>query len=290
MHTKSRKLKQQRDNLALASQHYSHLTPTQKAIIRHQAEEVEYQKSHSKTDTKVLQGRELFISKEIRSLATTQTQLQTPLELCITLTDELEYPLDLQAHLSYYVLGHDRTIPGIYLTNGNTLFPELPADKDLYKLGYVTTGTFGYQIFTYLFHELLRVQSKSVAPNVEAHYDTPWILPTHPPSFDWEATPTLGPPYLWTYHVHQHTGVEWEECYPWRAFTLTWQKIRSDIFSITINLAYLIRDDIVRLRPPPGFPPIWEIIGDAGGNYHTNPPQRTCRYRIDPWEILSYED
>ncbi|GAI14492.1 unnamed protein product, partial [marine sediment metagenome] len=228
MHTKSRKLKRQRDNLALASQHYSHLTPTQKATIRHQAEEVEYQKSHGKTDTKVLQGRELFISNEIRSLATTQKQLQTPLELCITLTDELENPLDLETRLAYYVLGWPRTIPGIYLTNGNTLFLKLPTDKDIYRLGYVTSGTFGNQIFTYKFLELLRIQSKSVAPNVEAHYGAPWILPTHPPSFDWEAATSLGPPYLWTYHVHQPTGVEWNKCYPWRAFTLRWQKIESD--------------------------------------------------------------
>ncbi|GAJ22318.1 unnamed protein product, partial [marine sediment metagenome] len=36
MHTKSKKVNQQRQNLALASKHYSHLTPSQKAVTRRQ--------------------------------------------------------------------------------------------------------------------------------------------------------------------------------------------------------------------------------------------------------------
>jgi len=289
MHTKSRKLKIQRDNLALASQHYSHLTPTYKAVLRHQAQEVEYQKSHGTTDTKLLTGRELFISKEMRTLFTTQKQLRVPLEFCFILTDELDNILDLEARLEILHYPRWRTCPGIYLSAGNTYFQTVPDDADVYKLGYATMGTFGYQLFTYKYPEFIKVHRKSVAPCISAHYSAPWIVPTHPPSFDWEPITTLGPPILWAYHVHQPTGQAWGQCFPWGAFKLTWRKITPDIFTVTIMLGYLVRNDQVTLRPPPGMPQIWQIIGDEVGDYHTDPPQHTCRFRIAPWQILSYE-
>ncbi len=72
MHLNSRKLQRQRQSFALASQHYAHLSPNQKAISRHQFEEVEYQTSHGKTETKLLMGRQLFIAKDIHELNVNQ--------------------------------------------------------------------------------------------------------------------------------------------------------------------------------------------------------------------------
>ena len=132
-HTKSRKLKRQRGNLTLASQHYSGLTPSQKAITRHQIEEVEYQKSHGKTDTKLLVGRQLFISKEMHSLATTQKQLVLPHELCIMLVDEYLNPLAGTLQLFYYA--HDQwwDLKSDELRTGNWLFSQVPKGQEAYR-------------------------------------------------------------------------------------------------------------------------------------------------------------
>jgi len=50
-------------------------------------EEVEYIQSHGKSDTKLLRGRELFLSKEIHSLSQTGEQLIIIPELCVLVCD-----------------------------------------------------------------------------------------------------------------------------------------------------------------------------------------------------------
>jgi len=132
-HTKSPKLARQRYELSLASQHYSRLTPSQKAITRHQIEEVEYIKSHGKTDTKLLEGRQLFISKEMHSLETTQSQLVLPYELCILLVDEFLNPLDGELWLRYLKSGVWKDIGKEQLTIGNWLFSQTPRAQEAYR-------------------------------------------------------------------------------------------------------------------------------------------------------------
>jgi len=132
-HTKSRKLMKQRANLTLASQDYSKLTPSQKAITRHQMEEVEYIKSHGKTDTKLLIGRQLFISKEMHSLETTQTQLVLPYELCISLVDEFLNPLDGELWLRYFKSDEWKDIGKEQLATGNWLFSQTPRAQEAYR-------------------------------------------------------------------------------------------------------------------------------------------------------------
>lgn len=133
MHTKSKKVKQQRQNLALASQHYSHLTPSQKAVTRHQMEEVPYQQSHGKTNTKLLQGRQLFISKEMLSLANTGAQLLLPLEICIMLVDEDLKPLEGELWLLYWNGQEWVEIDREELYTGSWLFTETPRGQQAYR-------------------------------------------------------------------------------------------------------------------------------------------------------------
>lgn len=132
LHATSKKLNRQRENLALASQHYAHLTPSQKAETRHQFEEVEFIPSHGKTDTKLLTGRQLFIAKEVRSLNVTGKQLLLPLEICIVLTDEEEKPIAGQLWLRYLEneewLDCDREL----LSQYDWLFPNVPDGKTRY--------------------------------------------------------------------------------------------------------------------------------------------------------------
>ncbi|GAI71055.1 unnamed protein product, partial [marine sediment metagenome] len=103
LHTKSRKLARQREILALASQHWSHLSPSQKADWRRQIRWVSRIPPGSKSEDVILKGRQLFISEEIHSLATTQKQLVLPYELCIMLVDEDLNALDGDLSLSYKV-------------------------------------------------------------------------------------------------------------------------------------------------------------------------------------------
>ncbi len=132
-HTNSGKLARQRYELTLASQHYARLTPSQKAITRHQFEEVEYQKSHGKTDTKLLKGRQLFISKEMHSLETTQKQLVLPHELCIMLVDYQHNPLDGQLKLSYLKAGDWIETGKEQLRTGSWLFSQVPRGQAPYR-------------------------------------------------------------------------------------------------------------------------------------------------------------
>ena len=146
MHTKSRKLTRQRENMAIASHHYASLTPSQKAITRGQIEEVEYQKSHGKTETKVMLGRQLFIAKEIRSLNVTQKQLSVPLEICIMLTDQDLNPLEGELWLYCTVTGEWFHLPKDELYTGNWLFTKVPPGYPPYRVYGEALGHFDPEI------------------------------------------------------------------------------------------------------------------------------------------------
>ena len=134
MHTKSRKLQRQQQSFALATKHYAQLTPSQKNITRHQMEDVEYQQSHGKTDTKLLTGRQLFISKEIRSLNVMQKQLLLPYELCIMLVDAGFNPLSGELWLRYLKGGEWHDADKEELTPGHWLFNNVPRGQEDYRV------------------------------------------------------------------------------------------------------------------------------------------------------------
>jgi len=177
MHTKSRKLARQRANFALATQHYAQLTPSQKAITRHQHEEVEYIKSHGKTDTKLLSGRQLFISKEMHSLETTQKQTVLPYELCIMLVDENLSPLAGELWLYCTVSGEWFHLPKDEIYTGNWLFSLVPRDYPPYRLYGEALGYFDPMLpehqdmpvddlRAYHYHKLLLpVSGETIYPN-----------------------------------------------------------------------------------------------------------------------------
>ena len=166
MHTKSRKVARQRVNFTLATQHYSKLTPSQKAITRRQIEEVEYQKSHGKTDIKLLQGRQLFVSKEMHSLETAQKQLLLPYELCIMLVDEMLRPIEGELWLRYLKDAVWKDIGKEELAYGSWLFSETPRGQAAYRpygeaAGYFDPELPEYQnmteaeILPYRYHKLV---------------------------------------------------------------------------------------------------------------------------------------
>jgi len=133
-HSRSRKLKRQRDNLALASQHYATLSPSQKALTRHEFAEVEFQKSHGPTDTKLLSGRQLFISREIHSLNATGKPTLVPHEVCILLTDQNKAPLAGNLWLRYPKDDSWYVVPKDELVTANWLFSGIPRGKSAYRV------------------------------------------------------------------------------------------------------------------------------------------------------------
>lgn len=134
MHPSSKRLARQREVFAQASQHYSHLTPGQKGLSRHQFAEVEYQLSHGKTDLKLLTGRQLFIAQEVRSLTATQKQIVFPYELCIILVDASSNPLDGELWLYSTVAGEWFDLPKSQICEGNWLFSNVPPGYAPYRV------------------------------------------------------------------------------------------------------------------------------------------------------------
>ncbi len=208
VHPNSRKLKRQREYLRLASQHYAHLTPSQKAITRHQFEIVEYETGHSKTETKLLGGRQLFISKEMRSLKTTGKQLVLPYELCIMLVDENLSPLAGQLDLYYYNDAQWWSLPKEELATGSWLFSMVPGGQEAYRVRGNALGYFDpllpenqwiseEDILLYHYHVLhLPVESEIIRPNGDG--DLLQMKPTGEPHWplvleeDTEFTPPNG--------------------------------------------------------------------------------------------------
>ncbi len=132
LHPNSRKVRQQRLNFGLASTHYSHLTPIQKRELRYVVEELSFVRGHSKSGTKVLQGRTLFISKDIHALNETQKQIPTPLQICIMLTDKDHNPIEGDVRLYYKEGGEWIETPRILLAPSYWLFPTVPRNMEQY--------------------------------------------------------------------------------------------------------------------------------------------------------------
>ncbi len=132
LHPNSPKVKRQRENFGLASTHYSHLTPIQKMENRLNTELVEYSRGSKKSGTKVLTGRQLFISKDIHSLNELQKHIPSYLQICIALTDQelnlIEGDIRLYGLFDSEWREEDRR----QLGPSHWLFPTVPRDLPLY--------------------------------------------------------------------------------------------------------------------------------------------------------------
>ncbi|MBA7563006.1 hypothetical protein ES708_04659 [subsurface metagenome] len=227
MHKNSRSLARQREIFSMASRHYANLTPGQKGESRHQFAEVEYQKSHGKTDIKLLTGRELYIAQDVRSLRATQKQTVFPYELCIMLVDQNLNPLEGELWLYCTVTGEWFDLPKVQISKGHWLFSKVPPGYPPYRV-YGETGAF-------FDPELPEHQYMTEDYMLSHHYHI--LVPTWPyRSYSISAG--------WWYHSSRRTAYE-----PYTAM-----HIRSEIYTynfegeLTINLKELIDGD----------PPYWQ--------------------------------
>lgn len=193
LHANSRKVQLQREYLSLASQHYATLTPTQKAKTRHQFEEVEFVNSHGKSDTKLLTGRQLFISKEIDSLAHTGKQLTLPLEICIVLTDEALERIPGDLWLSYQDIAEWPYCDRERLSLSDWLFPNTPAGKPVYHPYGESPGYIDEQsaATTYLSESKLKAYHYHPLKYIGGILDQLWQLPylyLHGSCVGWETS------------------------------------------------------------------------------------------------------
>ncbi|MBA7495989.1 hypothetical protein ES702_06585 [subsurface metagenome] len=95
-------------------------------------EEVPFVRGHSKSDTKVLQGRTLFIAKDIHALNETQRQIPSYLQICIVLTDPDLNPVEGDLWLYYLENGEWKETTRRLLSPAYWLFPEVPRNRPLY--------------------------------------------------------------------------------------------------------------------------------------------------------------
>jgi len=288
-HSSSKPTQRHRQIFSRASKRWAAIPAPVRADLQHNYGYVPVQGHPAAVDYKVLKGRELFLSQEMHGLEYLDTHLELPLYLCFILTDECNTTLDLQAHLMTGDYAHWEECRGYYLCPGNTLFYPVPREEPLYLLGYATAGYFGKQIFTYYYSDILKLRRQTVMPYIGCQLsgrdkDSYW-----PPSGGFEPLPSPGAPYLWQYNIHQRNLETAGEFLPQTAFQLLWRKILPNVFSLTITLDYLVRNDKIWLGHYPWFPLIWEITNEGTGIYHTNPPLHTCVYHVDPWGILHYE-
>jgi len=108
--------------------------------------EVEVEKSHGKTELRLLKGRELFIARDIRSLKTTGQLMTLPFEVCIILTDLDENPLDGDLYLYYKTGGVWKECSRVDLTPSDWLFSLIPANQESYHPIGAADGYFDFEL------------------------------------------------------------------------------------------------------------------------------------------------
>ena len=215
VHPNSRKVTLHRQNFALASKHYSHLTSIQKRELRYLTEEVSTIGGRSKSVNKVLQGRELFISKDIHSLDEKHVHIPSYLQICIQLTDQDLNPLAGEIALYYQINGDWGIIARRLLSESYWLFPIVPMKRPLYHpigeaYGYYdpedpeTTYLTQKELMLYHYHKLMprpTISSEILRPNGEG--DLTEILRTYPFNYPYhwelvdEEVPDDDETYLW---------------------------------------------------------------------------------------------
>jgi len=143
-HDYSRAVKRQREVFTQASVHYSHLTSRQRQELKTHVEEVEYIRGHGLTDVKLLQGRALFISKDIHSLITTADYLPIPGEICVVLADQFHNPIPGYLRLYYYTEGERKRLYPVEISPSNFLFTDVPPNMSAYYFWGSSVGYYDY--------------------------------------------------------------------------------------------------------------------------------------------------
>lgn len=134
MHLNSAETQRQRRRFTEASQHYASFTPPQKWLSRLQMKDISYIINHGKSGVKLLQGRQLVISEDVRSLRATGRLTVPPYQICIIMCDEDYNPLAGTLYLKYLEDGTWHDVEGMELDLGNWLFREVPAGKESYRV------------------------------------------------------------------------------------------------------------------------------------------------------------
>jgi len=96
--------------------------------------DISYVINHGKSGVKLLQGRQLVISEDVRSLRATGRLTTPPYSICIILCDPDYNPLEGTLYLRYLEGETWHDVEGMELDLGNWLFREVPAGKEYYRV------------------------------------------------------------------------------------------------------------------------------------------------------------
>jgi hypothetical protein len=288
MHTKSRKLKIQREAFGQASIHYSHLTSFQKRDLKYKIVEVVYIRDHGKSDIKVLQGRPLFISQDIHAITQTAKQIEMPNAICIVSVEPTGKQIGVFLCLRKRTPSPYVDYPAFYPYPGTNIFypvPRLEADYYIayYRRPFAWSGNGHYSL-----SQLIKGVTHPVYPYIREDSVGPYCQKTRPPSENWHFRTPYGLNPLWLVDVHEHDGTGWDNYRPSPMFTLSISYYEEDTATIhIIPYHFTYPNDIyVAIKH---HRTCWLVnINPITGTWSLDPPQRTCVYNFITDEVVGY--
>lgn len=288
-HHYSRAVKRQQEVFGQASQMYSGLLHIQKQQLKSLAEEVEYVRGHGKTDIKLLQGRALFISKAIHTIATQAKPPEVYNAICVVATDINNRVIDLRL-MAYGRVNYDYHYPYTnYLGDGQTVLYPIDPDYPWYYLSYMPKIWGNLNAFFFTYSQLLRLHSQHFFPPADYRGVRTASNAYSGDMRDWFCQLTTDPDVLWEYLIHEWTKYRPYRLKPDPATRLTWRTHTPTSVKLTIDLL----DVTVPTTIYHGYwyheCKVWEITIDDQGLSHLEPPQHTAILSLEDWEVLSYE-
>lgn len=278
MHTTSKKLRRQREALGQAATHYSHLTSLQKEDLKHHIEEVEYIKNHGKTDIKVLQGRALFISKEIHNITELAKQIEMPFAICIVSAEptgtQIGIDLTLKKTRPYPVI----TFPAFYPYPGTNIFYPVPRLEATYYTGsyYPRLATAAPRLYSY--DELRKGVIQLLYPYFYENSLGPYCRPTCYINLNWRWRTPDAPNQLFLVDVHEHDGTGWYNYRPYPMATFRISYFGEHTIAVNIDPHHFTYPNVISKWLGDELP-FWRVnIDPETGGWSLDPPQKNCVY------------
>ncbi|GAI85000.1 unnamed protein product, partial [marine sediment metagenome] len=194
----------------------------------------EYIRDHGKSDVKVLQGRALFISKDIHALIETAKQTEMPFTICIVSAEpagkQIGIPLTLRKFRPYPIVWY----PATYPYPGTNVFYPVPRLDATYRLGIEGFFMATFPYYPYSFDELIKGVTHTCYPIFWEDSYGPYCQPTGYKSPNWHFHTPYGLEPLWRVDIHEHDGTGWDNYRPYPMVTFNISRYETD--TITINI------------------------------------------------------
>lgn len=288
MHPTSKKLKRQREVFGQASTHYSHLTSLQKQDLRYHIEDVEYIKNHGRTEIKVLQGRPLFISKDMHSIIETAKQTEMPLTICIVSVEPTGKVIDVMLRLRKRKPPPYVDYPAYWPYPGTNIFYPVPRIEANFYLAFNRTPIATFADIWCSLDELLKGITKVVYPYIFEDSVAPFCQRTYYRHPNWHFRTPYGENPLWLVDVHEHDGTGWDNYRPDPMMTLEISHYERDTITVHITPYHFTFPNEIYIDLKHHRTCWYVYIDSITGLWMLTPPQRTCVYNFITYEVVGY--